>query len=224
MQVIPSIDVEKIADLETQLDRLAPFYSRFQIDFADGRFVKFTTPPISELLRSLVPHSSEMFDIHLMTSDYQRALDIINQRVQELKIGVIFIHHASKPPPKMFLEKFGTYKLGLVLNPQDSVDTIKQSYDLVSMENIQIMSVNPGPQGSPFLSNTLNKIEQLRLANYKNKIFLDGGVNDESLKIIFRQKYLPDFICPGSFFSKAKNTRERVQYLSEVLAHESNGN
>jgi len=221
MQVIPSIDVEKTTDLEAQLDRLVPFYSRFQIDFADGQFVHFTTPPISELLSSLIPYSSEMFDIHLMTADYQRALDIINQRVQELKFGVIFIHHASKPSPDMFLEKFESYKLGLVLNPADSIDTINQSYNLMNIENIQIMSVNPGPQGSPFLPDMLNKIEQLRHANYKNKIFLDGGVNEESLKTIVAQKYLPDFICPGSFFSKAKNTQERVQYLSEVLAHES---
>ena len=222
MQVIPSIDVETITELQAQLPRLTPFYKRLQIDFADGKFVNFSTPTVSDLLASLLPHSSTLFDIHLMTLDYQRALDSINQVANGVNFGVIFIHHAAKPPPDMFLENNSYYKLGLVLNPEDEIDTIKQSYDFPNMENIQIMSVNPGPQGRPFLANTLNKVERLRLTGYKNKIFLDGGVNEDSLKTILKQKYLPDFICPGSFFSRAKNIKECVQYLSEVLSHESN--
>lgn len=221
MQVIPSIDVEKISDLQTQLERLTPFYGRFQIDFADGRFVNFTTPPLNDLLKSLSPYSSVQFDIHLMTVDYQEALGLINQYSSDFNTGVIFIHHAANPSPTMFLEEEAPYKLGLVLNPEDSVDTIQQSYDLTKIENVQLMTIEPGPQGNPFLPNMLNKIEQLRLVGYKNKIFLDGGVNEESLKTILGQKYLPDFICPGSFFSRAENIEERVQYLSEVLNHEN---
>lgn len=224
MQVIPSIDVEKVTDLKSQLERLTHFYRRYQIDFADGKFVNFTTPSIPDLLESLILYPSMRFDIHLMVLDYQGALKLIGQRDKEVNFGVVFIHHASKPSPEMFLEKNKPYKLGLVLNPEDSVDTIRQSYDLPNMENIQIMSVIPGPQGSPFLPDMLNKIEQLRLAGYKHSIFLDGGVNEESLKIILGKRHLPDFICPGSFFSRSKNIEERVQYLSEVLTHESNAN
>lgn len=224
MQVIPSIDVEKVTDLKSQLERLTPFYRRYQIDFADGKFVNFSTPTVSDLLASLLPRSSTLFDIHLMTLDFQRALDQINQFADKLNFGVIFIHHAAKPPPDMFLENNSYYKLGLVLNPEDEINTIKQSYDLANMENIQIMSINPGPQGSPFLPDMLNKLEQLRLAGYKHNIFLDGGVNEDSLKTILGKKHLPDFICPGSFFSRSKNVKERVQYLSEVLTHESNSN
>ncbi len=223
MQVIPSIDVEKIEDLQAQLPRLIPFYSRFQIDYADGKFVNFTTPAVMDLVESLGAYATVQFDIHLMTADHQRALDQINQHSQGLKLGVIFIHYSANPSPKMFIEQNVERKFGLVLNPEDEVTTIQRSYDLPAIENIQLMTIAPGPQGNPFLSNMLNKIEQLRLAGYKNKVFLDGGVNNESLKIILAQKYLPDFVCPGSFFSKAKNIEERVQYLSEVLSHESNG-
>lgn len=222
MQVIPSIDVEKIDDLKSQLERLSPFYDRFQIDFADGQFVNFTTPSVSDLLKALIPYASKQLDLHLMTAAYQRALDLINQSSKEVNFEIIFIHHAAKPSPELFLDKNTTQKFGIVLNPEDDVNTIERSYDLSRMKYIQIMSINPGPQGSPFLPNTLNKIEQLRLAGYKNRIFLDGGVNGESLKIILARRQLPDFVCPGSFFSRATNVEERVQYLSEVLKHESN--
>ena len=217
MHVIPSIDVEKIADLQSQLERLTPYYGRFQIDYADGKFVNFTTPTIVDLLSALLSHETLSFDIHLMTLDFHRALDLINKALPRLNIGVVFVHHASKPSPAMFLDTNSPYQLGLVLNPEDSINTIKQVYDLSKLENIQIMSINPGPQGSPFLPDTLNKIEQLRLAGYKNKIYLDGGVNEESLKTIISREFLPDFICPGSFFSRAKNIEERVNEINGLL-------
>lgn len=224
MQVIPSIDVSKIDDLRHQIDRLKSFYKRFQIDFADGKFVKFTTPPLPTLIESLEAYNGLVFDLHLMTLDCQRALDIIETFQDRLKLNVIFIHHVANPLPKLFLDPKNSHNYGLVLSPEDEIDTIKHVYDLSSLNNLQIMSITPGPQGSPFLPDTLNKIEQLRFAGYKNKIFLDGGVNQESLKTILRQKYRPDFICPGSFFSRSKNVEESVQYLSEVLTHESNSN
>lgn len=112
--------------------------------------------------------------------------------------------------------------MGLVLNPEDKIDTIKQVYDIQKIENIQIMSVNPGPQGSPFIPNMLNKIEQLRTLGYKSNIFLDGGINEESLKLILKLQNRPDFICPGSFFSRAENIKERVQYLTRLINHENN--
>jgi len=216
MQVIPSIDVEKIADLQEQLPRLIPFYSRFQIDYADGKFVNFTTPPVLDLIESLVPYATIQFDIHLMTLGYQRALDLIRHHGKRLKLGVIFVHHSAKPSLEMFFEKRMPYKFGLVLNPEDEITTIHRHYDLPDIENIQIMTIVPGPQGNPFLPNMLNKIEQLRLAGYKNKIFLDGGVNEESLKLILAQKFQPDFICPGSYFSKAEDVGQRVKALSRI--------
>lgn len=224
MQVIPSIDVSKIDDLHYQINSLKSFYRRFQIDFADGKFVNFTTPPILALIESLEAYEDILFDLHLMTLDYQRALDIIGKFKDRLKLNVIFIHHGANPLPELFLDPKNSNNYGLVLSPEDEIDTIKRVYNLSKLNNMQIMSVTPGPQGSPFLPDTLNKVEQLRFAGYKNKIFLDGGVNQESLKTILRQKYLPDFICPGSFFSRSNNVEESVQYLSKVMNDESDPN
>ena len=75
------------------------------------------------------------------------------------------------------------------------------------------MSVNPGKQGSPFIPETLKKIEQLRLLGYRSKIFLDGGVNDQTLPLILNQKYLPDVLCPGSFLTRAKDLEKNIKFL-----------
>jgi pentose-5-phosphate-3-epimerase len=79
------------------------------------------------------------------------------------------------------------------------------------------MSVTPGVQGNPFFPETLVKIEQLRLLGYRNKIFLDGAVNDKTLLIINKLKYKPDVICPGSFLTKAKDLEKNVEYLNKLI-------
>jgi pentose-5-phosphate-3-epimerase len=81
------------------------------------------------------------------------------------------------------------------------------------------MSVNPGRQGQPFLLETLKKIEQLRLLGYRNKIFLDGGINEKTIPEILAQKFLPDVLCPGSFLTKAdeKDLSKRVDYLFNII-------
>lgn len=224
MQVIPSIDVSSVTDLSFQVKRLAPFYQRFQIDYADGKFVQFQTPPFQDLLDALVPFDGIVFDMHLMTSDYQKALDLLEQYKSRLNINLVFVHFGVKPSSELILSDSSSFQYGLVLNPEDTVDAIRQAYPLEKLKAIQIMSIIPGPQGNPFLPDTLNKIDQLRLLDYRNPIFLDGGVNAGTLKIIKDRQNLPDFICPGSFFSKALNVEEPVQYLSEVLKNEDNTN
>jgi pentose-5-phosphate-3-epimerase len=78
------------------------------------------------------------------------------------------------------------------------------------------MSVVPGVQGNPFLPNTLKKIEQLRVLGYRNKIFLDGAVNDKTIPFINKQKFKPDVVCPGSFLTKAKDLEKNVKYLDKL--------
>ncbi|MBP6044836.1 MAG: hypothetical protein WAT72_04545 [Microgenomates group bacterium] len=224
MQVIPSLDVSNVSDLITQIERLIPFYQRFQIDFADGIFVDFATPPLISLLETITPFKELEFDFHLMTADYQKALNEIKPYNKIIKIPTIFVHHGATPPPDLFLEPPQPYNYGLILNPDDSIDTIEHVYDLPRIENIQIMSIIPGPQGNPFIPFTINKIDQLRELGYKHNIFLDGGINKDSLEIIKNKKYHPDYICPGSFFSRAENVEDRVQYLTEVFKDENNPN
>jgi pentose-5-phosphate-3-epimerase len=79
------------------------------------------------------------------------------------------------------------------------------------------MSVNPGFQGSPFLPEMLNKIEQLRNIGYRKEIFLDGAVNEKTISVILSKKYRPDFICPGSYLTKAKDLEKNVEYLRELI-------
>ena len=217
MQTVPSILEKDINGLISQINKLSPYFPRFQIDIADGIFVPNKTVQIEEIKDSL-NKDCLLFDFHLMVKDYKKEIEKLEKLKKLIKINLILIHFSaiSSRQWRDRISDFSPIPIGLTLNPQDQVDDLACKYNLNHIPFIQIMSVNPGFQGSPFLPETLNKIEQLRDKGYRKKIFLDGAVNEKTIPVILSKKYQPDFICPGSYLTKAKDLEENVKYLSEL--------
>ncbi len=219
MQTVPSILEKDINGLISQIKKLSPYFSRFQIDIADGIFVPNKTVQIEEIKDSLIKDSL-LFDFHLMVQDYKTVIKKLEKLKKIIKINLILIHFSAISDfvrqPADRISDLSSLPIGLALNPEDQVDDLSRRYNLKQIPAVQIMSVVPGVQGNPFIPDTLKKIEQLRLLGYRNKIFLDGAVNAETLPLINEQKFKPDVVCPGSFLTKAKNLEENVKYLNEL--------
>ena len=228
MQICPSILESSSSDFIYQLNKLSPYFNYFQIDVADGIFVSNKTIQIEEIIQAIKPSNylamkPLIFDFHLMVKDYDKEIEKLrNWKIKQIKINNIFIHYSLLPVfkiliNKLFLDRF-SLSIGLVLNPQDQVSDLVNNYDLNKISSIQIMSVIPGKQGSAFIPETLKKIEQLKIAGYRSKIFLDGGVNHQTLPLILNQKYKPDVIGVGSYFTQAKEKlSERVVNLKSLI-------
>jgi ribulose-phosphate 3-epimerase len=213
MQVIPTILENETQHFISQLKRLLPYFNHLQIDVGDGIFVPNKTIGANDVLTSIRQLDNEIikgcvFDFHLMVVDYDKNIKIIQEIKKYVKVENILVHFGA-------LKEDYTYDFGLVLDPKDDINTIASEYDLKKIPVVQIMTVNPGFQGSPFLPQTLNKIEQLRLLNYRNKILVDGGINDQTIPVILSQKYLPDTLCVGSFLTRAKDEElfKRIKQL-----------
>ena len=219
MQICPSMPLPTMEALAANINKLSPFYKYFQIDIGDGIFVSNRTVQVDEIAKDYKlfnNYRSLIFDFHLMVSDFESDIKKLNQLKKLIKIKNIFIHFSAIRNWKLSgIRNLSSLPIGLTLNPEDQVDDLTSHYNLKQIPSIQIMSVVPGVQGNPFLPNTLKKIELLRLLGYRNKIFLDGAVNDKTLPIINKLKYKPDVICPGSFLTKAKDLEENVEYLSK---------
>ena len=82
---------------------------------------------------------------------------------------------------------------------KDYETEIQKLEKLKNIPFLQIMSIIPGAQGKPFIPETLNKIEQLRLLSYRKEIFLDGLVNDQTMTTINSLKFKLDVVCPTVF-------------------------
>lgn len=222
MTIVPTI-LEKTRDsFIYQLTRLSDYYGYFQIDIADGLFVQNKTLSIEEAFESINRCGSRIrnqcqFDLHLMVNDYLSALNKIDLLSKNLKLNFVFIHHLPSLPSDFYSLPSARYIPGLVINPKEQTEEIVKKYDLKKLLAIQIMTVDPGFQGSPFIEQSLNKIEQLRLNDYRNKIFIDGSVNDKTLPVIMSKEYKPDVMCVGSFLTHAENLKGRVDYLKNFI-------
>lgn len=214
MVVFPSILEKTSEELFAQIKKLSKYYSHFQIDIADGIFVQNKTVQIEEITKP-VPYS---FEFHLMVKDYKTELEKLKKLRNSWNIKTVLVHASLFPDYTLLTTKFPEFSFGLVLNPEDSVETIKTKYNFQNIPIIQIMSIHPGVQENPFLPEVLQKVEQLRTLGYRNKIALDGAINEKTIPLILAQKYLPDVLCPGSYLTKAENVEDHVRYLTEKVA------
>ncbi len=223
MIAIPTLLTTNIQEFKEQLELFQKPFPRIQLDIADGKLVPNKTTQIEEIIEliqtgqvKVAPTTS--FDFHLMVEDYFGELEKI-KKVHEIgiKVEVILINFKLNPDLEKLSAQYPHLTIGLDLNPDVSASSMVSQYSLKHIKAIQIMSVVPGFQGSPFVPEVLEKIEHLREQDYSGQIFMDGGINASTIPQILGKKYKPDFICIGSFLTKAvEKLDERIEYLHSL--------
>jgi pentose-5-phosphate-3-epimerase len=220
MDIFPSVLESSSQGFKEQIERLSSMFNMFQVDIADGVLVPNKTLTLKECL-AIMPQINNVksltFDFHLMVEDYMSHLALLEKASMQINIRFVLIHHKAHPQPTLFETTGYPFSLGLVLNPEDEVETIKQHYHLRLIPVVQIMTVVPGAQGGSFIPNMINKVEQLRHADYRGKIFIDGAVNELTLPLFLSHEYKPDTICPGSYFTKAQDPQKQLDTLLSLL-------
>jgi len=149
------------------------------IDVMDGHFVPNLTigPVVVEALR---PHSTKIFDVHLMMS----SVDSFLEAFAKAGADIITVHPEAGPHLHRTIQKIKALgkKAGVALNPAtplSAVETVFGDIDLVL-----VMSVNPGFGGQSFIESQLEKIKTLRqwinLSGRTIDLEVDGGINAET--------------------------------------------
>ena len=221
MQVTPTILEKNKKNFEYQLQRLSPYFNHFHIDIADQIFVNNKTISIKEIASSVVNKSNNnnlLFDFHLMVKDYKKHIKEIAKISKIIKIQRVFIHLSVNPDIQKLKQLYPEFSFGIVLNPEDRVKTIEQKIHTKDIDNILIMTVYPGFQGSPFIQDMLTKVEQVKNTYANKTILIDGGVNSKTLSDIISKGYRPDVLCVGSFLTKAKDIKTSVEKLKAIIS------
>ena len=222
MKTIPTLLTLDRLELSDQLELFQQYFDRIQIDVADGILVPSITTQIDELLELISPNYIDLdpktsYDFHLMVKNYKGELvKIAKLKDQQVNVNTVLIN-ASLFPKIDILSKEYNFSIGLDVFPDVQIDDIALHYDLNAIKSIQVMTVKPGFQGSPFLPEMLIKIQQLREKGYKQEILIDGGVNDTTIPTISDQQCTPDILCIGSYLTKAGDDLEnRVDLLKKI--------
>jgi len=147
-----------------------------QVDVMDGRFVPDITfgPGIVRALRPLV---SVTLDVDLMIVEPEQHLAAF----ADAGAGRLIVHQETCPHLHRVLQsirKMGV-QAGVALNPGTSLSAVEEVLELADL--IQVMTVNPGWGGQPFLHSQLDKIRRLRKMLDERgldiPIGVDGGIN-----------------------------------------------
>ncbi|SVA87834.1 uncharacterized protein METZ01_LOCUS140688 [marine metagenome] len=154
------------------------------IDVMDGHFVPSITfgTPIIKAVRDL---TGLPLDIHMMTVRPE------NHFSEFASAGAdsITVHYEASPELKdtlALLDKFDVRKC-VALNPETPIEKI---YDIIPLvDQILIMSVQPGAGGQDFIPESLKKIEtlskEIESQGLSIPIQVDGGINpDTTLKAV----------------------------------------
>ncbi len=178
------------------------------LDIMDGHFV----PNLSfgaDLIKQLRPLSKLFFDAHLMVENPEKFLP------QFLKSGadLITVHYEACTDLHSVLTqiKSAGLKAGVSLKPNTPAQVLRPFSD--DIDNILIMTVEPGFGGQKFMHNMLPKIAEVKkiVDNRNISIEVDGGINPETAKLCAKQG--ANVLVAGSAIFKSDNPAEVIRQL-----------
>lgn len=150
------------------------------LDFMDGHFVPNLSFgfPIAQAVARAFP--DVRLDVHLMVTNPDDYLD----RLASLKCYQVSVHWETCPNLHRTLQRIKQLgmKAGVALNPHTPLQGLE--FLLEHLDNILIMTVNPGFGGQSFLSEVLPKVAAARDFARDNRpemhVSVDGGINAQT--------------------------------------------
>lgn len=176
----PSILAADFSDLRTEIKKVKKA-KYIHLDIMDGNFV----PNISfgpGVVRALRPYSDQMFDTHLMIDSPQKYIEIFADAGSDI---ITFHAEAVTHLDRVINQvKDAGCRVGLALNPATSLSVL--DYVLSDLDQVLLLTVNPGFGGQKFIPQMAGKIQSLRSIIDEReldvKIQIDGGINLSNVK------------------------------------------
>jgi len=204
--IIPAIIAKSQEELEININKVKDYFDLIQLDFMDGKFV----PNHSIDFDFQLPKTNCKFEAHLMVSEPIKWINKNHNKVDMILAHVESCGYLSKV---INLVKSKDKKVGLVLNPETPVSAIEGYLD--DIDQVLIMTVNPGFYGSPFLAEMLDKITELRKLNPSLDIEVDGGVTDKTIGLV--DKAGANMFVSGSYIVKSENIKVALDSLRKIV-------
>ena len=177
----PSILAADMLNLGDELKKIENSGSKYvHVDVMDGCFVpniSFGMPIISSVRKA----TNLVVDVHAMIVDPDKYI------MDFIKCGAdIVTFHLEALPKERILNAIKLIhdngkKVGISIKPKTSEKEIIPYLDLIDM--VLVMTVEPGFGGQSFMHDMMDKVRAIRAINKDIDIQVDGGINEETLKI-----------------------------------------
>ncbi len=198
--IYPSLMAADQLNLAHTIKELDPHVIGYHVDIMDNNFVPNMTwgPTVINAIADLTMHP---LWAHLMVEKPQNWVDIL-----QLPADSIFSFHfetVGNDTHLMKRIKEKNWKIGIAIKPETQIEKVFPL--LEHIDQILIMSVDPGFFGQPFISSVVDKIGPLvgyrQTAHLNFSIAMDGGINKNNIKELY-EKGVDDFAVGSGIFSQ----------------------
>lgn len=214
MKLAPSILSADITNLKAEIDLVkqagAPY---LHIDIMDGHFVDNITFG-TNVVEALRPHYDMVFDCHLMVDNPEAHLAAFAKAGAD----IIGVHLEASPHIHRVISQIKNLgkKAEVVINPGTPISAAKEVLPLV--DQVLVMTVDPGLGGQSFLETSLTKIEELARFKQENglkfDIEVDGGINAQTAPLVLQAG--ANVLVAGSFVFDGVDPAKKVALLNEI--------
>jgi len=212
--VAPSILSADFANLQRDIEMINRSDGDWiHIDVMDGVFV----PNISlglPIVKAIQRHAQKPMDVHLMIQKPENYLS----QFKDAGADHIYVHYeACNHLHRVVgqIKELGC-KAGVAINPHTPISLLR---DIIQdVDQVCVMSVNPGFGGQSFIENTYPKVRELKSLILEKEtstlIEVDGGVNLDNAPLLVDAGV--DILVTGSFIFKAPQPETVIRDLKNV--------
>ena len=175
------------------------------LDVMDGSFVPEITIGAG-VVKSLRKLSTAAFDVHLMVEHPETQIESFVAAGADI---ITFHIEATKHAHRLIQKIHATgIRAGIALNPATPLISIEEV--LTDVDQVLVMTVNPGYGGQKFISNMLGKIRALR-DKFERDIEVDGGINEKTSELV--REAGANILVAGSAVFNSQNIAETIKNI-----------
>jgi ribulose-phosphate 3-epimerase len=204
--ICPAILASTKEQYHLQMEKIAGFAERVQIDLTDGQFAKNPTVKPEDAWWPVGVRA----DFHLMYHQPSSAIEVVLQH----RPNLIIVHAEAAGDFPAFADrchKLGI-KAGVALLPSTSPETILSA--LAQIDHVLIFSGTLGEYGGHANFDLLTKVQSLKRHKPSLEIGWDGGVNDQNISRLASGGI--DVFDVGGYLQNSPNPEHAYQVLDRI--------
>ncbi len=174
-KIAPSILSADFGKLNQEIAELEGHFDLVHVDVMDGHFVPNITigAPVVACVKASKP-----LHVHLMIENPENFVEDFAKAGSD----ILIVHSEACPKLGEVLDQIASFgmKRGVSIKPKTPVSDIIPF--LEKIDEVLVMTVEPGFGGQAFMPEMMSKIEELRKLKPELEISVDGGINPQTAR------------------------------------------